>query len=321
MFSLCFWNKSDTHSPQPAWGRPLSSWENRFTGLAPGAFLLEEVVSCSDHSLRSQMSVWITPAPLRGEVWPHQINGHRGLCCPWRFRHMCPFSPLTVPPPSAGPTGWPRWSHHWFPTCVFPAGLPAGLSAIHLCPQRWAGRRKFRFSDAKGSVTVSLVGLLKVLCCFHWGDRSSVQFSHSVVFNSWWPHGLQHARLPCPSPTPGAYSNSCPLSRWCHPTISSFVVPFSSHLQSFLTSGSFPMSQFFSSGGQSIGVSASASVLPMNIQDWSHLGWTGWISLQSKGLSRVFPNTTVQKHQFFGAQILYCPTLTPIHDHWKNHSF
>ena len=108
------------------------------------------------------------------------------------------------------------------------------------------------------------------------------------------PHGLQHARPPCPSPIPGVYSNSCPLTQWCHPTISSSVIPFSPCLQSFPASGSFPMSQFFASGGQSI--SASASVLPMNIQDWFPLGWTGWISLQSKGLARVFSNTTVQKH-------------------------
>ena len=127
----------------------------------------------------------------------------------------------------------------------------------------------------------------------------SVQFSHSVMSDSLWSHGLQHARLPCPSPTPGAYSNSCPSSQWCHPTISCSVIPFSSCPQSLPASGSFPMSQFFASGGQSIGVSASASVLPMNTQDWSPLEWTGWISLQSKGLSRVFSNTTVQKHQFF----------------------
>ena len=131
----------------------------------------------------------------------------------------------------------------------------------------------------------------------------SVQFSCSVVSNSLWPHGLQHARPPCPSPTPRVYSNSCPLSLWCHPAISSSVVPFSSYLQSFPASESFPMSQFFASGGPSIRVSVSASVLPMNIQDWFPLGWTGWISLQSKGLSRVSSNTTVQKHQFFGAQL------------------
>ena len=132
---------------------------------------------------------------------------------------------------------------------------------------------------------------------------SSVQFCHSVVSNSLQPHRLQHARLPCPSSAPGAYSNSCPLSRWYHPTISSSVVPFSSHLQSFPSSGSFLMSQFFTSSGQGIGVSASASVPPMNIQDWFPLGRTGWISLLSKGLSRVFSNTAVQKHQFFRAQL------------------
>ena len=130
---------------------------------------------------------------------------------------------------------------------------------------------------------------------------SSVQ---SVMSDSLQPHGLQHARLPCPSPTPGTYSNSCPSSRWCQPTISSSVVPFSSYLQSFPASGSFPMSQFFTSSGQSIEVSASASVLPIFIiQDWFPLGFTGLISLQSKGLSRVFSNTKVQKHQFFGAQL------------------
>ena len=117
------------------------------------------------------------------------------------------------------------------------------------------------------------------------------------------PHGLQHARLPCPSLTPRAYSNSCPLSWWCHPTISSSIIPFSSFLQSFPASGSFPVSQFFASGGQRIGVSASVSVLPMNIQDWFPLGWTSRISLLSKGLSGVFSNTTVQKHQFFRAQL------------------
>ena len=126
-------------------------------------------------------------------------------------------------------------------------------------------------------------------------------FSLSVMSNSLGSHGLQHTKLPCPSPTPGACSNSCPSSQWCHQTISSSVVPFSSHLQSFLVTESFPVSQFFASGGQSIG--ASALVLPKNIQDWFPLGWTGWISLQSKELSKVFSNTTVQKHQFFGTQL------------------
>ena len=129
------------------------------------------------------------------------------------------------------------------------------------------------------------------------------QFSCSVVSDSLRPHGLQHARPPCPTLTPGVYPNSCLLSRWCHPTISFSVFPFSSCLQSFPASGSFQISQFFPSGDQSIGVSASTSVLPMNTQDWYPLGWTGWISLQSKGLSRVFSNTTVQKHQFFGSQL------------------
>ena len=136
---------------------------------------------------------------------------------------------------------------------------------------------------------------------FH--ETDLLPFSHSVVCDSLRPHTLQHARLPCPSPTLRACSNSCLSSWWCHPTISSSVVPFSSHFQSFPASGSFPMSQFFESGGQSIGVSASTSVLPMSIQDWFPLGWTSWISLQSKGVSRVFSNTTLQKHQLFGAQL------------------
>ena len=129
------------------------------------------------------------------------------------------------------------------------------------------------------------------------GTVSSVQLSCSVVSNSLWPQGLhQHTRPPCPSPNPEVYSNSSPMSCWCHPTISSSIIPFSSHLQTFLASGSFQMSQLFTSGGQNIGVSASTSVLPMNTQDWYPLRWTGWISLQSKGLSRVFSKTTVQKH-------------------------
>ena len=132
---------------------------------------------------------------------------------------------------------------------------------------------------------------------------SSVQFSHSVVSNSLRPHELQHTRPPCSSPTSGVHPNPCPLSQWCHPTISSSVTPFSSCLQSFPESESFQMSQFFASGGQRIGVSALASVLPMNTQDWSPSEWTGWVPLQSKGLSRVFSNTTVQKHQFFCAQL------------------
>ena len=132
---------------------------------------------------------------------------------------------------------------------------------------------------------------------------SSVQFSRSVVSDSLRPHESQHARPPCPSPSPGVHSNSRPSSRWCDPAISSSVVPFSSCPQYLPASESFPMSQLFASGGQSIGVSASASVLPVNTQGWSPLGWTGWISLQSKRLSRVFSSTTVQKHQFFSTQL------------------
>ena len=148
------------------------------------------------------------------------------------------------------------------------------------------------------SFTITCYGLISFLMIFF-----NIQFS--LVVQSCLtlrPHGLQHARPPCPSPTSRVYSNSCPLRWWYHPTISSSVVPFSSCLQSFPASGSFPMSQFFTSGGQSIAVSASAPVLPMNIQDWFPLWLTSWISLQSKGLSRVFSNTTVQKHQFFSTQ-------------------
>ena len=156
-------------------------------------------------------------------------------------------------------------------------------------------------------------------CCLTHGQFSSV--SHSVVSDSLQPHESQHAQPSCPSPTPRVYSNSCPSSQWCHPAISSSIVPFYSCPQSLPASGSFPVSQLFIWGGQSIGVSASASVLPMNTQDWSLLGWTGWISLQSKGLSRVFSNTTVQKHQFFGTQ-LSSQSSSHIHtyNYWKNYS-
>ena len=164
----------------------------------------------------------------------------------------------------------------------------------------------------RGVWWATVPGVTKELVMTEWGGRHavmskaghlvlsqhSVQFSRSVVFDSLWPHESQHAKSPCPSQTPGVYSNSCPSSQWCHPAISSSVIPFSSCPQSLPASGSFPMSQLFTWGGQSIGVSASTSVLPMKTQDWSPLGWTGWISLQSKGLSRVFSNTTVPKHQF-----------------------
>ena len=138
--------------------------------------------------------------------------------------------------------------------------------------------------------------------------------------DSLWPCELQHARLPCPSPTPGACSNPCPLRQWCHLNLSSSVIPFSSCLQSFPASESFSVSQFFSSGGQSTGISTSASVLPMNIQDWFPLGLTGWISLQSKGLSRVFSIPQFKSINSLAFSFLYSSTLTSIHDHWKNHS-
>ena len=154
----------------------------------------------------------------------------------------------------------------------------------------------------------SITKPLKCFCLLF----SSVKFSHSVVSNSLQPHESQHARPPCPSPGPRVYPNPCPSSQWCHPAISSSVVPFSSCPQSFPALGSFPMSQLFAWGGQNIGVSASASVLPMNTQDWSPLRWTGCISLQSKGLSRVFSNNTVQQHQFFGTQFS-SPSNSHIH--------
>ena len=150
--------------------------------------------------------------------------------------------------------------------------------------------------------------------------KGSVQFSHSVMSGSIWPHGLQHVRLPYPSPTPGACSKSCPSSQWCHPTISSSVVPISSCLQSFPASGSFPMSQFFTTGGQSIEASASASVLPMNTQDWSPLGWTGWISCP-RDSQESSPTPQFKSINFSALSFLYSPNLTSIHDYWKNHSF
>ena len=149
---------------------------------------------------------------------------------------------------------------------------------------------------------------------------SSFQFSRSIMSDPLWPHKSQHTRLPCPSPTPRVHSNSCPSSWWCHPAISSSIISFSSCSQSLPVSGSLPMSQIFAWGGQNIGVSASASVIPMNTQDWSPLGLPGWISLQSKGLSSVFSNTTVQKHQCFRAELSSQSNSHITHDHWKSHN-
>ena len=151
---------------------------------------------------------------------------------------------------------------------------------------------------------------------------NSIRFSHSVVSDSLWPQGVQYTRLPCPSPTPRACSNSCPLSQWCHPTILSSVISFSSScLQSFPASGSFLISQFFASSGQIVGASALASVLPMNVQGSFPLGLTGWISLLSKGLSRVFSKPQLKSINSSALSFLYSPTLTSVNDYWKNYSF
>ena len=193
-----------------------------------------------------------------------------------------------------------------------------GESQKHV-KQKKPDRKEYILYEVQEHILLMHVGRNKEVVAWEEGQCSSVQLL-SRVWLSVSPWTCRHARPPCPSSTPGAYPNSCPSRQWCHPAISSSVVPFSSCLQSFPASGSFPMSQFFTSGGQSIGVSALASVLPMNIQDWFPLGLTGWISLQSKRLSRVFSNPTVQKHQSSVLTFLYGPTLTSIHDYWKNHS-
>ena len=182
-----------------------------------------------------------------------------------------------------------RVGHNW-------SDLAAATAAVTICSD--SGTLKYKVCPCfycSPSICHEVMGPDPIIF-------SSVQFSCSVVSNSMWPHEPQHARPPCPSPTPWVHPNPCPLSWWCHPTISSSVVPFSSCAQSFPALGTFQMSQLFASGGQSIGVSSSTSVLPMNTQDWYPLGWTGWIALQFKGLSRVFSNTTVQKHQFLGSK-------------------
>ena len=180
------------------------------------------------------------------------------------------------------------------------------------------------FSSAENRGSENMVPALKepnwVLETCKQADKSHFMCRRNIVAVQLQPYGLQHIRPPCPSLSPGVCSNPCPLSWLCHATISSSVISFSC-LQSFPASRSFPVSQLFASRGQNIGTLASASVLLMNIQDWFPLRLSGLISLQSKGLSRVFSNTTVQKHQFFGAQPFYCPALTSIHDYWKNHSF
>ena len=198
---------------------------------------------------------------------------------PWPFFFFLNF--LSPPHP-------PFWPH------LRGCGILVPNQELNPCPLQW-----------KCEVFTGLLGKSQSHELLRNGSFlvDSVQLSHSVVSNSLWPHEQQHARPPYPSPTAGVYPNPCSLCWWCHPTISSSVVPFSSCPQSFPASGSFQMSQLFASGGQSTGVSASTSVLPMNTQDWSPLEWTGWISWQSKGLSRVFSNTIVQKHQVFGPQL------------------
>ena len=186
-----------------------------------------------------------------------------------------------------------RWQNRCLSKQAWEASQNQDSSYAHVMDGLFVSAQILYFGGLSPKVTVFGIGAL---------GSNSIQFSCSVVSDSLQPHEPQHARPPCPSPTPRVHPNSCP-SRWCHPAISSSVVPFSSCPQSCPASRSFQISQLFAWGGQSIGVSASTSVLPMNTQDWSPLGWTVWISLQSKGLSRVFSNTTVQKHQFSGAQL------------------
>ena len=177
-------------------------------------------------------------------------------------------------------------------------------STLHIrCCKYWSFRFTISPSNEYSGLISFRINRFDLLVVQGTLKRLLSQFSNSVLSDVLWHHRLQHCKACMSTPTPGAYSNSCPSSRWCHPTISTSVVPFSTCLQSFPASQFFPMSQFFPSGGQSTGVSASASVLPMNIQDWSPLGWTGWISLQSKGLPRVFSNTTLPKHQLFSTQL------------------
>ena len=229
------------------------------------------------------------------------------LCPPnqelqWVF-FLCTQSAVSTEESASSTHNEARASASWLPRgvsacepwCERPWGWPQAPAGEPRCFTTYPDpRRAYSWSSTFQLPTVQDTGSIPF---------SSVQFSHSVMSDSLWPHEPQHTRPPCPSPTPGVHPNPCPLSQWCHPTISSSVIPFSSCPQSLPASGSSQMSQLFAWGDQSIGFSASTSVLPMNTQDWSPLEWTGWISLQSKGLSRVFSNTTVQKHQFFSAQL------------------
>ena len=204
------------------------------------------------------------------------------------------------------------WLHRW---CDFTDWKFKQVYHHHFFQQQWFISCLSHFDNSQNISSFFLIIVFVFVIC---DQFSSVAQSCPTLCNpkDW----IQHARPPCPSPTLGACSYSCPLTQWCHPTISSSVVPFSSCPESFPASASFQMSQFFASGGQSIGASTSASVLPMNTKDWCPLGWTGWISLQSKGLSRVFSNTTKSINPL-ALSFLYGPTLTSIYDYWKNHSF
>ena len=230
---------------------------------------------------------------------------------------------------------------YWLSGDFSSSDLPSGQKLVFVCqfglPESIHWQKLSDFLSAFGKQTQEQKSKVEWLChkpCFAISEGSlgympgnyeidfpsSVQFSSLVMSDSFRHYGPRHARPPCPSPTPGVYPNLYPLSQWCHPTISSSVIPFSSCLQSFPASGSFQMSQLFASGGQSNGVSASTSVLPMNTQDWSPLGWTGWISLQSKGLSIVFSTPQFKSIHSSVLIFLYSPTLTSIHDHWKNYN-
>ena len=211
-----------------------------------------------------------------------QLGSVERICLPCKRQKRCKFNPWVRKIP------WRRnGSPLQYPCLENPMDRGTLQATVHGVSKSWMWLSMYTHTHTH---THTLIVHLLLLSC-------------SVMSDYFWPHGLQHARLPCPSPSPGDCLNSCPSSQWCHPTISSSVIPSSSCLQSFPASGSFPTSQFFASGGQSIGASASESVLPKNIQDRFSLGWTGWISLPSKGLLRVFSNTTVQNHQFFDTQL------------------
>ena len=265
-----------------------------------------------------QASLFITNSQSLLKLNVHLV-GHLILCCPLLLLPSIFPSIRVFSSESVLCIRWPKnWTFSISPSNEYSGLIPFRIDWFDLLAVQGTLKSLLQQHSSKASIlwcsAFFMVQLSYPYISF------SIQFSRSVVSDSSRSHELQHARPPCPSPTPGVYPNSCPLSRWCHPTVSSSVIPFSC-LQSFPALGSFQMSQLFASSGQSIGVSSSTSVLPMSIRDWSPLGWTGWISLQSKGLSRVFSNTTVQSINSLALSCLYSPTLTSIPDSWKNHSF